>query len=221
MAPFCDAVVVIVCNLCEEHESEDVWIQNAQELLDLTPGVPLGLYECPVPYWRILSSTALGWAASTGRFLFHKDTCCSTTGIKSKLEQVSTFQSFKFFNANVETLLYSLREGAHGFCGISANFYPWLHSFLCSEPRDSLRAEKVQRFLNLFEAVVVGVYPRSSKVFLGLWDKFGIAPDCRKPGMRAHTEVEMIKLRDMHAIMYELCDEIGVTPLDPASFMED
>ena len=47
-----------------------------QKLLDLTGSVRLGLYECPKPYHRLLSAEALAWAASTGRFYFHKDTCC-------------------------------------------------------------------------------------------------------------------------------------------------
>eukprot|EP00658_Telonema_sp_P-2_P057946 TRINITY_DN46361_c0_g1_i2.p2 TRINITY_DN46361_c0_g1~~TRINITY_DN46361_c0_g1_i2.p2 ORF type:complete len:284 (-),score=70.86 TRINITY_DN46361_c0_g1_i2:422-1273(-) len=160
ISQFCDAVVVIVCQMCCEGDNEEVWMANTQRLLDLTPGVPLGLYECPVPHWRLLSANALGWCARTGRFHFHKDTCCATQAIADKLKAVSGVENFKFFNANVETLLFSLKQGSHGFSGISANFYPWLHVFLCNEPCDSPRAEKVQRFLSVFENVVTMVYPR-------------------------------------------------------------
>lgn len=219
MSQFCEAVVVVVCQMCTEEEDEQEWMRNTSRLLELTPGVNLGLYECPVPYWRLLSPQALAWAASTGRFLFHKDTCCSTSGIQNKLECIPRDTQFKFYNANVETLLFSLQQGGHGFCGISANFYPWLHVALCKLPTESKEAQKIQRFISVFENVVTMVYPRSAKVFLALWKDFQVAPDCRKPGMRPHDEVELIKLHDMHAMMMELCAELRIKPLDPSTFL--
>jgi 4-hydroxy-tetrahydrodipicolinate synthase len=55
-----------------QDDSDAVWRTNVQALLDLTPGIPLGLYECPVPYHRLLSADTLAWCASTKRFRFHK-----------------------------------------------------------------------------------------------------------------------------------------------------
>lgn len=59
----------------------------------------------------------LRWAASTGRFYFHKDTACATQPIQDKLAAVKDFPDFKFFNANAATLLFSLQRGAAGFSG--------------------------------------------------------------------------------------------------------
>lgn len=59
----------------------------------------------------------LRWAASTGRFYFHKDTACATQPIREKLAAVKDFPNFKFFNANAATLLFSLQLGAAGFSG--------------------------------------------------------------------------------------------------------
>jgi hypothetical protein len=42
---------------------------------------------------------------------------------------------FRFYNANVETLLFTNELGGSGFSGISANFYPWLHAYVCSKVR--------------------------------------------------------------------------------------
>lgn len=46
MATDADVVVVLVCNLAAKDESDEVWIQRCTKLLELTPGVTLGLYEC-------------------------------------------------------------------------------------------------------------------------------------------------------------------------------
>jgi hypothetical protein len=41
-----DVVVVLVCNLAGKEESDAIWIKHCTTLLELTPGVTLGLYEC-------------------------------------------------------------------------------------------------------------------------------------------------------------------------------
>lgn len=119
-----DAVVIVVSQLAAPGEPDDVWIANAQKLLDLTADdeIPLGLYECPLPYHRLLSADMLAWAAKTGRFAFHKDTCCAKGPISAKLAAVRAAgeeSPFKFYNANVATLKFSLEEGGNGFSGIS------------------------------------------------------------------------------------------------------
>ena len=108
MGACCDAVVVVTCFLAKEEEDEAVWLRTAQQLIDLTPGIPLGTYECPVPYKRLLSPDAMGWLGRSGRFRFHKDTCCDMQVITAKIQAVGG-GSFSFFNANVETLLPSLQ----------------------------------------------------------------------------------------------------------------
>lgn len=105
-----DAVVVLANQLAEEVEDDGVWKSNVQKLLDLTGDVSLGLYECPKPYHRLLSPEILGWCAGTGRFKFHKDTCCRTEPIKQKLKVVAG-TSFGFYNANVATLRMSILAG--------------------------------------------------------------------------------------------------------------
>ena len=79
-----DAVVVLTCALAKEGEPEEVWQRNAEQLLQRT-SCRLGLYEVPVPYKRCLSPALLRWCAQSGRFFFHKDTCCSSSHIAAKL----------------------------------------------------------------------------------------------------------------------------------------
>ena len=136
LAPWCDAVVVNTATLVPEEADDEAWQEAASRLLELTGSVPLGLYECPVPYKRLLTPALIGWCARTGRFHFHKDTSCSMEAITAKLEAIKSVASpFRFYNANVETLLPSIRAGGNGFSGISANFYPHLLAWLCTAAR--------------------------------------------------------------------------------------
>ena len=75
MSQYCDAVVIVTSLICEQSDNDEVWKQRVSKLIDLTPNVKLGLYECPVPYKRLLSIATLQWCLQTNRFFFHKDTC--------------------------------------------------------------------------------------------------------------------------------------------------
>ena len=77
--------------------------------------VTLSKFPC-----SLLSPETLAWTASTGRFVFHKDTCCDPKVISQKLTMLQAVPDsiFRFYNANIETLGYSLDEGGHGFSGI-------------------------------------------------------------------------------------------------------
>ena len=93
---------------------------------DATPGVKLGIYECPAPYHRILEPSTVRWLASTGRFYFYKDTSRDRSKIKLKLDALKDAGAspLQWYNGNLPTLLSSLNDGGVGFSGIAANFYP-------------------------------------------------------------------------------------------------
>lgn len=72
-----DAVILITNRLADAKESDDVWMDNLDYLLNkLDPAMPLGFYECPMPYKRLITLDQLKACAATGRFRFMKDTCC-------------------------------------------------------------------------------------------------------------------------------------------------
>ena len=51
-----DAVILLTNRLAKEEESDEVWLENLKKLLEMIPkDVPLGFYECPYPYKRIIS----------------------------------------------------------------------------------------------------------------------------------------------------------------------
>jgi hypothetical protein len=78
---------------------------------------------------------------------------------------LSSPSPFRFYNANVETLLESNSMGGAGFSGISANFYPWLHARLCSSDVSEHDKAKIQRFLSVAEVcgMLFIVFPRLTR----------------------------------------------------------
>ena len=227
MVECCDAVVVNTSALASEDEDDSVWRGRAEQLLSMTGDVPLGLYECPVPYKRLLTPELAEWCGRAGRFYFHKDTSCRMADIRAKLHRMRGGSTLRFFNANVETLLPSVRAGGAGFSGISANFYPHLHAWLCANakgddaPMDDLNA--VQDFLTLAEATVCVDYPASAKTYLSRFvPTAGVSTSvCRKRGPDGKTcgegglaEHKVYALGAMHRMQRELCRRVGIAEVD-------
>jgi len=172
------AVVVLSCQLAAENEPDSAWLANVERILELAPGVPLGLYECPVPHQRLLSPELMGWAAGSGRFFFHKDTCCKMEPIEAKIAAVRG-SAFRFYNAHTASLLDSLRAGGDGFSSTGANFHPWLYAWLCANYEHyPQRAERLQWFLSVADKVVSHKYPAAAKISMAL-SGLGIGPYCR------------------------------------------
>lgn len=164
-----DAIVCITNQFCQPGGSDEEWKRSMERFLSLVdPEISLGLYESPLPFKRLLSPELFGWVATTGRFQFHKDTCCDLETIRQKIAAVGE-NSLKFFNANSETLLDSLHSGAKGFSGIAANFYPQLYVWMITHFRDKPEeARQLQEFFRRAEPVLARKYPGSAKRFLGL-----------------------------------------------------
>lgn len=100
------------------------------------------------------------------RLAFLKDTCCDPAAIAGKLRACAG-TSLRLYNANLTTCLESLKLGAAGYSGTSANFYPGLLAELCRCFRDDPeRARELQQFFNLVQRHVEFKYPRSAKHFL-------------------------------------------------------
>ncbi|MFU0833217.1 MAG: Dihydrodipicolinate synthase family protein [Oscillospiraceae bacterium] len=162
-----DAVILITNRLAKETEDDEVWISNLQELLNRIPDdIPLGFYECPYPYKRVMSPKTVSWCAQTGRFFFLKDTCCDIDQISKKLE-ITKGTNLKLYNANTSTLLESLRLGASGYSGVMANFQPKLYAWLC-ENYQSKAAEKLSDELTICSLIERQLYPVNAKYNLYL-----------------------------------------------------
>jgi len=165
-----DALILITNRLDINNEGDEVFIKNAERLLaGLPQDAKLGLYECPYPYKRLVTPKILDWCLSTGRFYYMKDTCCDAAILAQRSRQLSG-SDFALLNANCQTLLESLRNGAKGYCGIMCNFHPKLYSWLCTnfEKQPEL-ADVVQCVIGTFGFTEVGLpYPLTAKYHMCL-----------------------------------------------------
>lgn len=203
-----DAVVVLVNQMVEQQHSDKDWQRQVARLLEKTVDVPLGLYECPTPYHRVLSPQLLGWCAGTGRFGFIKETSCQQEMIAAKVAAIQG-SPLKFFNANTPTLLDSLRVGAHGYCGTAANFFPDLFVWLCryfkSEPE---MASDLQRFLSVANRAVGHMYKTSAKQYLAL-QGVPVLPVCRDQTV-VLKEDDLLTLQHLQELVDVQRDMLGL-----------
>ena len=127
---------------------------------------------------------------------------------------------FRFYNANVETLEYSTRCGGHGFSGISANFYPFLHSWLVKAIAradvDQKQIDLVQNFFTVAEVVVCINYPASAKKYLALNYDLPITTKCRKAEFK-FGEQDELRLNSMAAMCRSVCKQVGIAEIDPVT----
>jgi len=162
--------VVLVSNRLDLHgDGDGVWLANGEKLLSRLPDdLKLGIYECPLPYKRLLTEEDLRWCVSTGRFAFIKDTCCDPVLLTRRLELLDG-SGIGLFNANAQTLLHSLQQGGAGYSGIMANFHPDLLVWLCDHWQDSPEmADKLQNYLSLYAFTEQLAYPCTAKYRLAL-----------------------------------------------------
>ncbi len=165
-----DALILITNRLDRNNEGDDVFIKNAEALISLLPeNAKLGFYECPYPYKRLLTPKILDWCVKSGRFYYFKDTCCDDDVIKQRCDLLKG-SNFKLLNANCQTLLSSMRNGAEGYCGIMANFHPKLYAWLCENYQTQPeKAEIVQSIIGMFGFTESGLtYPLTAKYHMNL-----------------------------------------------------
>ena len=184
-----DAVVLITNQVAGAAASEDEFKKNVELILQQTNDIPLGLYECPYPYKRLLSPAMMKWLADTGRFYYHKDTSCNLESIKDKLDAI-TGSRLALYNANTTTALLSLHYGATGISPIGANLYPELYSYLIDHfirEGYTTQLSQLNDQLNMMDAITHQCYPFSAKFFL---QKRGISitTQCRISYNKADTE---------------------------------
>jgi len=162
-----EAVILITSILAEPDESDDILKRRIEEIMAETGDIPLGLYECPVPYKRVISPAMMKWLASTGRFWYHKDTTCDAGAINRKLDMIKGSQ-FQLYNADTPSALESLWDGAKGISPISGNFYPefYGHFLKLFYQRKEEELEQLNTYLTVMDHVTHDFYPWSAKLFL-------------------------------------------------------
>lgn len=165
------AVIVITCMIAAENEPNSVFEERMNELLSLTPGVPLGFYECPVPYKRLLLPEQLKMFLNTGRIMYNKDTSQDIEKVRGKIAVCKEHENFGLYDAYMAHAVESLRSGSTGVSCIQGNYFPELVVWLCNNYNNASLAEEVdevQQFLVRNMHVMHDVYPIVGKYFLQL-----------------------------------------------------
>ena len=167
-----DAVVLVTNRLDTENKGETEFRKNLDWLLERLPaGMPLGLYECPAPYRRLLSDEVLAYCARTGRFVALKDVCCDIERIKRRIRIVDG-TPLGIVNANGTIALESMKAGVRGFSGVFTNIHPDLYSWMYRSWRSHpALAEELGAFLSVASVSELMGYPAIAKLYL---QKLGI-----------------------------------------------
>jgi len=196
-----DAVVLVSNRLAGMNESDDLWKKNTEIILNRVDA-PLGIYECPYPYKRLMNPDLLHWCAATGRFYFLKDTCCDTRQIEEKLKAVKG-TDLKIYNANSATLLETLKIGVEGYSGVMANFHPDLYVWLCNNwsTRPEI-AEKLQSVLGLASVIEYQYYPVNAKYHLQL-EGLDIKLESRAKKAGEFSYSKKLEVRQLKAVVDE------------------
>jgi 4-hydroxy-tetrahydrodipicolinate synthase len=205
------AVIGITGLLADEADKDEVFEANVFKLLELTENIPLGFYECPVPYKRLIGPEILGRIVATGRVTYHKDTCLDINQIKEKIAATQRHE-FGLYDAYMAHAVESLKAGSAGLSCIQGNFFPELVVWLCENYNDQLLKKEVYTIQQFFidnMDVMHNVYPTISKYYL---QKRGldISTFTRRNDIgvfNANIERDIDALHDRYKI---LCDVIEI-----------
>lgn len=208
-----NAVIMISGLFAKAEESDDILINNFEKFFALTDNIPMGTYECPAPYKRIISPYVFKYLLGTNRMVYHKDTSIDFAKVKAKLELTAN-NRIEFYDACVANTMYSLQAGAKGMSAISGNFYPEILVWMCNNATDPSKQEEVkfiQAQLTKTEDIIAQNYPLSAKYFL---QKRGVPIEVisRVPSTPL-SAAQKQALDDTYKILEGWCDRIGIKPV--------
>lgn len=155
-----DAVIILNNQFVSAEESDAVFLARIRRWMELTPGVPFGIYECPVPYKRLVSIPVLEELLATGRLCYHKDTSLDLAQVQAKIQAGNGFH-FGVYDAYMVHAKASLAAGSMGLSCIQGNFFPDLLAQFCAHPTDEF-----QTFLEDNMELMHSAYPTNAKYIL-------------------------------------------------------
>ncbi|PJR60724.1 dihydrodipicolinate synthase family protein [Raoultella sp. T31] len=169
-----DALVLVTNHLDPRNEGSEVFYATLNTLLDTLPAsLPLGLYECPAPYRRLLSDDEFTWCANSGRFVVLKDVSCDLPTVERRV-RLAQGTPLNVINANAAIAWPAILAGSQGFSGVFTNFHPELYSWLWREGKNQrLVADELAIFLSLGAVTETLGYPKNAKIYhqrLGTFD---------------------------------------------------
>ena len=215
-----EAVIMITGHFANVDDGNDILLGNFEKMCRLTGNIPLGLYECPAPYKRILSAEVFKTLLDSNRFVYHKDTSIELSQVKAKLELIED-SKLEFYDAHTPNAMYSLQMGAKGMSSISGNFYPEILVWMCDNANNPNKQEQIQWLqaeLTRVDPLIHQAYPMSAKYFL------------RKRGLpvrtisRAHilelTPEQKLVLDNIHSSFIKWCTTLEIEPVHPELLLQ-
>ncbi|MBE6597918.1 MAG: dihydrodipicolinate synthase family protein [Ruminococcaceae bacterium] len=200
-----DTLILISNRMDIANTGDEAWIADTTRLMDALPDMPLGVYECPSPYKRLMSDKMLTFCADSGRFYYMKDTCCDAALMAHRVKLIEG-TPMKLYNANAQTLLETVRSGASGYCGVMCNFHPDLYVWLCENfEKEPEKADVLQSALSMAAFTEALAYPVTAKyhlkeiIGLPLSDIF-----TRKRPAADLTEYNVLCIRQMELLAEEM-----------------
>ncbi|WP_157267346.1 dihydrodipicolinate synthase family protein [Azohydromonas aeria] len=195
-----DAVVLVTNHLDPHRRGSEAFLGNLELLLKRLPAdVPLGLYECPAPYRRLLSDAELSACVDSGRFVLLKDVSCDLATVERRVA-LAAGSPLAVVNANAAIAFDAMKAGSRGFTGVFTNFHPDLYQWLrTSGARHPALAEEVNTFCVLSAVSESLGYPALAKLYhqrLGTFKSI-------------HSRAVSYDIRERHWALDEVLDRIA------------
>lgn len=205
-----NAVILITSHYATKEDSDEVLAKNILRMLELTDSIPMGLYECPSPYKRIVTPDIFKILLETKRLVYHKDTSIDRDKVAAKLALIKD-NPLEFYDAHTANAMFSLQHGAKGMSAISGNFYPEILVWMCNNATDRLKQDDVkwlQGELDRTEELISKGYPVSSKYFLS---KRGISiQPVSRSSNHILTAQQKQTLDKVHETFLGWCERLGI-----------
>lgn len=211
-----DAAILITGHFANIEDADEILLRNFERMFKLTGNIPLGMYECPAPYKRILGAEVFRQLLSSNRFVYHKDTSISLESVKAKLEVVkSADPKFEFYDAHSPNAMYSLQMGARGMSSISGNFYPEILVWMVNNATNPEKQDEVkwlQGEISRVDPLIHIAYPMSAKYFLR---KRGLPVRTISRATALELTPEQKKtLDEIHDSFLSWCERLDIQPVD-------
>ncbi|WP_175663832.1 dihydrodipicolinate synthase family protein [Burkholderia ambifaria] len=159
-------VVLVTNRLDPQRKGSAAFLDHLHKLLARLPSdLPLGLYECPAPYRRLLSDDELRACIDTGRFVMLKDVSCDLETVKRRVA-LAAGSPLKILNANAAIAWDAMKAGSAGFNGVFTNFHPDLYRWLRTRgDSDPALADELSTFLVVSAVSEALGYPALAKIY--------------------------------------------------------
>lgn len=210
-----DAAIMITGHFAKVDEGDDVLLHNFDKMFKLTGNIPLGMYECPAPYKRIIGADVFKKLLSANRMVYHKDTSITPENVKAKLDILKASDSkLEFYDAHTPNAHFSLLNGAKGMSSISGNFYPEVMVWMtenANNPTKQQEAGWLQSELTRVDPLIHIAYPMSAKYFL---QKRGLPVRTISRATAFQLTLEQRETLDMiHDSFLSWCERLDIKPV--------